>query len=484
MKRMRRTLLVCATLAGCHGSSDGWSAVTGTLVDTYVTETGDVSQPWGPKAVKISAICPGPDAWTTIPGNIDESGRFTIPNVPSRDCFVRMDKQVDNSWPVFFLADVPHMVLGTVRLGRPEAEEAVQPTTLGIDADQMSAWAPDDELDLFSLGGGVSDYGIERSGSPIDVGATSLQGFSVDMSRLSNPHLVDGTRGDHLFVAHLTNRHPEVDPAVAKTSITYLAIAEVLRPEAPAQHDGQDSGVTGSFEAPGPATPIKLDLRMGPFYNEAKHVNPIAHHEGYTLAAYAEPAGPRRTSRGASPLLLFGDYVPKGGLPIDFPATASIANPYPSGWTPRLYAWSDYSVPFLPDNFRFTIGRFAPLTELAGQPLDWKITPPRQLTIDGIDVSVPGQHGGPTSVLRWQAPPEGARSYMVEVYRQDASGQWPLVAVLGTDQTSLRFPPGVLDNAAPWVASVTAFDNQALDAPNTPPPRGAYATAVTAVLVP
>jgi hypothetical protein len=481
-KRSAGLLLCAALVAGCHGA-DGWDALTGTVVDTYVTETGDVPVPWGPKDVSLSAVCPGADDWTTIAGTIDEVGAFTIPHVPSRDCYLRMLKAGDGSWPVFVLAAVPRIDMGTVHLGRPDAEQASQPTPLAIDADPMSPWAAGDELDLFSLGAGASDHALEQSGGAIDVGASSLQGYSVDLSQRSNAHLVNGGRGDHLFVSHFTTKHAELAPDIAKhASILYSGLEEVLRPEPPSQRDGESARVSGGF-APVRSTPVTLDWRMSAFFNEARHVHPQARGEGHFVSVHADPSGPRRSTDDDLPNLLSTGYK-TDKLTLDFPFTAALANPFPAGWTIRVSVWSEYSVSWLPGDVRAGIATYGPLSELTGQPLDPKITPPREPSIDGNSVWDPGRRSGLTPLLRWQAPPESAHLYSVSIHQQDPSGRWLVAAAFVTSETFVRFPPGVLQPGTPWVAFIFAHDNRSLAAPNAVPSRGAYATTVTALLTP
>jgi hypothetical protein len=475
-------LLVCAAMAGCHGEG-GWDRLTGSVVDTYVTDHGDVPRPYGPAEVRLSTLCPGPDGWTTVAGTIDEAGAFTIAGVPSHDCYLRMDTLPDGRrWPVFFRAAVPRLELGSVHFGRPDAEAASQPTPLEIDAAPMSPWAANDELELFSLGAGAFGYGLEHLGQAPAVGATSLDAFSVDVAQLARPQLVDGGRGDQLIITHLTRRKAELDPDLArKTSLPYDGIEEVLRPQPPSQHDGESARVTGGFEAV-PATSVALDWRMSAFFVQARHVNPQAQAEAHFLSVNADPSGASRTTNDDLPLLIFSGFQ-ADRLTLDFPFTVSMANPFPTGWTPRVSAWSDYSVSWVP-NIPADIGTYGPLSELAGQPLDTTITPPRRLTIDGQLVTDPGLHSGPAPTLRWSAPPEGARLYMVTIREQDSSGGWPIAAVFVTDETEVRFPPDLLLPAVPWVAYVTAYDHRSLASPNVLPSRGAYATAVTALLLP
>jgi hypothetical protein len=95
-----------------------------------------------------------------------------------------------------------------------------------------------------------------------------------------------------------------------------------------------------------------------------------------------------------------------------------------------------------------------------------------------------GRRSGLTPLLRWQAPPEGAQLYSVAIYQQDPSAGWLTAAAFVTTETFVRFPPELLQPATPWVAFITAHDHRSLSAPNALPSRGAYATTVTALLLP
>jgi hypothetical protein len=62
MQRRRLWVVVYAALAavGCGGAPAGPSDVTGTFVDTFITERGEVRLPGGPGEIELAALAQMP----------------------------------------------------------------------------------------------------------------------------------------------------------------------------------------------------------------------------------------------------------------------------------------------------------------------------------------------------------------------------------------------------------------------------------------
>jgi hypothetical protein len=478
---VNRRILVAALsawipFAGCGSprQADGWAQLTGTVVDTRITETGDVPDPYGPDDVHLSVVCPGPHAWSTIAATIDQQGAFTVTDVPSRDCYLKMEKQFEGSWPVFVRAATDHIDLGGLYLGRADVAVATQPSVLEIDSDRMTAWHPNDELDLFSLGAGVTAYGIEKQANmaPAD-GDTALRGFAVDLTKLPDARVVDGDRGDHLYVTHFRR---------TMLPVPYDSIEETLAAPAPALQEGQSAAISDPFQT-GSTTDVRIDWRETAFFAQRTNVNPQAHVDVDYIAIYADPAGPRRTTDGPLPVLMFSGFRPGDVTPADVPFTAPIVNPYPASWTPRYCAESVYSFDWLPPDVKESIVSCGTAAATIG-PVVPAITPPRHLQIDGKDIAHPFQQSGPAPTLRWDPPPEHASMYTVTIRQQAPDQTWPIIGAIVTDLTAVPFPPGLLAPDQPWVATVTAFAHASLAAPSREPGNESFAAAVSARLMP
>jgi hypothetical protein len=317
----RRSWVFALALAlGCD-SAAGPSDLTGTIVDTHLTERGEEPWPFGPDDVELAAVVPEADGtWTTIAGMVDRMGTFRVPQVPGGDYYLRMRKAGFDSWPVFIHASARTFDLGALYLGRPDAEEPTGPTPLTVNATGLAAWETSLRLGLFSLGAGSADHDLDEAAVTLPApGATTLQGFTIDVSLLSRPGLVDGSVGDTLFLTqHTVLKH---------NGLPYWSLVRALQADSFSQADGEPVAISGTF------LPAKVDRQLvswdlGSLARATKDVNPSASEGIHGLLFYADPAGPRRTSSSPSPLLMSTGIDGQKSPNSDFPFNLAFGNPY------------------------------------------------------------------------------------------------------------------------------------------------------------
>lgn len=322
-----------------------------------------------------------------------------------------------------------------VVLGRRDVE--VAPTSLIIEADDMNAWERGDALSLWSTGAGLDVYLPEGGGVPA-VGDTTL-GMGITVGRV-----VDASRGDTLWVAHLEQR------PLPGTSGHYRALTEAFK------------GPSASFEVEGQySTSFTWNLKV--FEELAPEVTdaPLAATHSLEIRTL-----PDRVPEGVltrAPLLAEVRGLDSNGL-TSVSTRVEHGNPY-RGWTTNadliVAVEVQHRASYLTDDGRGleAIGRVGVLESQADfQARDGTqvvITPPRNVLVDGRPA-----RGGTLTVssrptVSWDEPATGrAQHYEVSV----AGGAKTVV----TRERSLRLPPGLLEPGAEQVLVVRAVQTAAV----------------------
>src|SRR5262249_5924589 len=133
-----------------------------------------------------------------------------------------------------FIATAERVIdLGRVVGGRPDGAKITKsPTNLVLDATGLTAYVDGDTLEIFSLGGNTWDILDGYAQMPIAAGSTTLTAFTVDLSQLTFPGLIDGGKGDKAVITHVTQ-------AMA-SGIPYTTLSQVLTLPSVTMTDGQD----------------------------------------------------------------------------------------------------------------------------------------------------------------------------------------------------------------------------------------------------
>ena len=109
-------LCIILSLAGC-----GDEAVTGTLIDTHVTDTGDVQRIHDASTASVAVEVTGDDGTVTrIEGTVAKDGTFVVPDVPEGPYRIESTAtRIDGTTYSFdYLTSVRSLDLGGVHAGR------------------------------------------------------------------------------------------------------------------------------------------------------------------------------------------------------------------------------------------------------------------------------------------------------------------------------------------------------------------------------
>jgi hypothetical protein len=487
--RIASTLLPLA-VAACSGEpserppSKPASDVTGMLVDIHVTESGDVLSVPDSSLFDIVALVPDNSGrWAEILGELSEDGSFRIPAVPEATYYLRIIEAFGSGTlsPRYIVTSERSLDLGRVYAGRADAEGIDSPATqLILDADGLAPWQDQDTLELFSLGAGASGALVPVAGTqPPANGATSLNGYAVDLAQLVARKRIDGGAGDR---AYITQR---VAHGVPDTPGFYRSVGKVLEPAPFTVVEGEAQNISGSFEdVPQKTVTISFDVPAFEALAGAVHATATMTSQDFNILV--EPSGAERATATVTPTLLH--LTATAGTPV--PAL-DYGNPFPSGWAEVSGASLQYAVVHtLPGNVTKThvdsIGVSGPPSEMLDAALKPSLGPPLDVTIADKPTSGTIDGVGAAPTVRWSPPSLGTPAiYTVTIRRLDPMGGLTrTVASFWTNETSLAIPPGLMAPGAFYYVRVGTGGQWN---PKSPFKRGntsAFAAAVTGVVSP
>jgi hypothetical protein len=434
------------------GTVTNGGAVTGRSYDTYVNGRSEVLMPHGPDDFAVAAFIPQASGeFTEMAGTVAMDGQFTIPGVPPGPYYLRYRQPVDLHLGGLFVVTSERTVdFGSRIGGRLDAGFAtIRPTTLVIDADGLSPWNDNDSLDFFSLGARAFTLGLQFRGAQAPrQGDTSLRAFSVDVSLIDQPGLVDGDKGDSAVITQFVRR--------TSGHYGYAAVTRAFTPAPFSQANGQEVRISGTFhEAASQAT--TLDYRGTQFAALADEVFPGAEVK-QTIDVWADPGTPDGESLSRSAFLVSGSFDASTQGAVDESITLEFGSPLPSDWT-MVEAHAAFSVSSPSDNVLFgEVSIRTPLSLLNG-PMTPMIGPPRNVRINGRPAQVGVGGTGVTPTISWDAPAIGTASvYFVSILQFDGHG-WLGRAGFFTQERSVTVPPECLAPDFQYTVTVTARTN-------------------------
>jgi hypothetical protein len=264
-------------------------------------------------------------------------------------------------------------------------------------------------MNWYSLG---ADFAALFSG-----GVTSLQLFDPMVPAELQQFLVDGSRGDRLFVTHMANQS------------TYAAIDAVLNQPPFTLADGGTVALAGNF-VPIPADrALKFTWQVPQFQATLLSTNPTATNPSPDFSLLA--AGGILVEAGAT------------DLQHDLPLAIQYGDPFPAAW-PRqatIDLFSTVKVNNGNRQYSAEVLMVRPIEALKGA-IAPVLSGPRNVRVGGQSGLVIA-NVGTTPVVAWDPPAIGtATSYNIDVVPldQDLLQQ----VVLRTQKTSLELPSGVL----------------------------------------
>jgi hypothetical protein len=499
MHAPRRVLVLFALLA-CHHQEDGGStpatqpppggsspgnAVTGSKVDLYLGERGEVKVPVGPDRLKVAAlILQSGGGFTTVEGTVKTDGSFTIPNVPAGTYYLRVDHKYlwsEDWYPSFYVTEERSIDLSDIDQGRPDVAVATpgRPTNLVIDATGLSPYQSGDFLQIYSQGADIMESDVFWAATNLNAGDTRLFGLTIDVSKLGFANLIDGSKGDTAIFSHLTRRVPEMDEP-----INYRAVADVLTPSPFTVRDGQTVNITGAFKDV-PQRDLTVTWNLTEFAALAEEASAGSKVDDHRVYLFADPGGADRLLSGSfSADLLTGSVG--GGDERDQSFHLSYGNTFPASWP----VTASFSTSFLPswDNGEVvaTVGVVMPLASATEGAIVPVISPPRALQINGQPAQGALAGIGETPTIAWEPPTRGTpRVYFVSVNQKKAgSDYWDEVINFYTEGRSVTVPPGYIQAGTSTYVSVRARTNHDQRLPNRRSALNAFASTVSGPLMP
>jgi hypothetical protein len=456
------------------------SDVKGTIIDTHVIESGDITSFRGAMQFEIAALVPNEDgSFREILANIDKDGAFVIPSVPEVPYHLRFIELIGASaLPPRYVMNAPRQIdFGRVYVGRPDATEiTVEPTELDLTATGLVPWADGSFLEMFSLGSGAAGELLPTQGVfPMEM-ATDLNGYHVDTAQLLHATLVEGEKGDKAFITQLSG--------IADLTAPYRSVRRVFEPSSFTQADGVKTSLSGMFVDASPKA-RKFGIDAAAFNAFSDAVNPNATAAGKNVRVIAEPGGERATA-SLTPNLMICEALPSATLPSSF----SYGNPFPSGWTEIVttdFAFSmTHTAPTgIPKTTVVNIGQSGPVDSWEAPSVP-QLSPVVDIQVNGMPAYDTLSGIGFTPTLTFSPPSVGTPAvYIIAVRRLDPGGATTrTTAIFSTTEPTLQIPAGTLDFGYYYYFRITVRAQFDVNQPFKSGTTNAFASSLTGVLTP
>ncbi|MBZ4422451.1 hypothetical protein [Myxococcus sp. RHSTA-1-4] len=469
---------LCSECAPDDGGVPADDTVLVTNHESYHTLAGVAQRPYDMSANPPHLLVPDAGTFTRIDGTATDGG-YLFTGVPQGTTYyLRRNRTV-------VVTDARHVEIGTDLLGRPDAILTdIGVTPLELDLSNLAPWAP--------YGSAAGPSSLELVSGQLDVagdvyfydeplaGQTHVTTTQAESWNMGLPFSVfEAARGDALYV----NQLGAVDAGAlpngnALTSLTVVRSVEL------APFDFTPDGVTplplsGVMQSV-PTQALSVDWRLPEYTARAAQIHPSATPQKPLLVVEAGAHRPESGWVSYSGTLLRLE-LPTGAS-FNFTRLLSYGTPFPSTWArvgSAVYPFRYRDV--LPDgsgrtfsmSFHNMIVRDR-VEGLAAAPLRPRVTPPRGLTIDGLDANVQRQVSSPSPVVAWLPPDVGnPTGYRVALHRYDESlgygrASLQLYIHVPGSTTQVRLPPGVLLPGSIYFLLVTAMDVTGHDVKSRP----------------
>jgi hypothetical protein len=398
-----------STFTTTSGSGGAPLAITGTCLDTHVTDNGEIVAPRDPSTVSISAMTQRADGgWDTYPGTLDASGAFVIPGVPLGTSYV-MARAVGFDWVDIEVTSERSVAFTRTLPGRPDATPRAQPTTIGLQIAGSEGW---DAVGVGSVGAGVF------AAAACPAGCTDVPHY------LQFDKLIDAAKGDRTWVLHRTSKAPAltkvIDSACLLTGFTV--------------HDGVPATLSCT-PAPVPQQPLHIAWDPAAFTPAPEGVPAEA--AGSAVYLMVGPG----TQEAIPIFLLERDLTSAedgvidtfyGALDTGWPLTANFAVS-----TQRQVGsggpWVFGGVAARGPLARFTQGTLAPPLSL-----------PRDVRVNGQPAYLPLAGVGASPTISWGTPAVGTPDHYLVRLSAGAGGTIEPYGMVRTRDPQITIPPGVL----------------------------------------
>ncbi|MFP2926303.1 fibronectin type III domain-containing protein [Pyxidicoccus sp. 3LG] len=457
--------------AGCEpgdGGTPGGDTVRVTSHTRYHTLVGIAEKPEDMSANPPYLLVPDGGTFTRIDGTPTDGG-YQYAGVPQSTYYLRTGSN-------YILTDARHVELGSDKIGRSDAVlSGVDESPMQLDLSNLAPWVTygnpvvqQSWLEFvsgqLSLAGNIFFYE-----DPVD-GQTSVSSAEAWAWNLSESFpVVEAAKGDSLYVTQLGAMDAGTLPDGGA-----LTLHTVVRSLELAPFDFTPDGVTplplGGVMQPVPTRELSVEWRLSEHLAAAGQMHPSAVSGRPYLFVDGAPHRPEDGWLSYSGSLV--NLPLPAGASHTFTRRLSYGDPFPSSWA-RI-GTVDYSMSYrdvVPDGsgqlFTQSIRTLRTqdrLDDFVTAPIVPRITPPRGLTIDGLDANVQRQVGAASPVIAWQPPDVGTpTAYHVGLYRLTQSwgtyrSNFQTSLRVPGSTTQVRLPPGTLLPGSIYYVEVMAVD--------------------------
>ena len=455
--RVANTFDVLATTAA-GGSADQTFTVTptgvirGTAIDTYLTATGNVTQPEDLSNAYIGISFLNGSAWSTIEGVGRPDGTFTVTGVPSGNYWLAIAS--GGYW-----TSASDLDLGQDFLGRPDAVPAATGTTLGLNFAGLNPFASDDEIDITNPNLG-QDFDWSEN---INIGDTTFASVWDWTGPLSS-----AAKGDSWFVVQT---HSAAAGSATWRSVTMSSAALPLD-----QQDGNETDLSGRLSDTTPMT-VHMAVKGSQFAAAANQSGTGGSVHSTIVGVYSQPFSASKGSVGENEALLETKDQTPIAQDADF-GDIAIGNPFPASWTPYVSARYEANVPFTATGAATPVEVPAELylssTQMPAKdaPLTPQITPVQNVKLNGAALVQRVATPTLSPTLTWDPPTTGTPTgYRVSIYALTLTGSISTsqqVLDLFTKDHAMTIPGGVLTAGNEYFFLIRAFLTPSVDFTTAP----------------
>jgi hypothetical protein len=455
---------------------------------TSVLVTADSRFHTGVGVTVVPQNLAGRDIEILIPQGLDYERRTGTPvpgglrfdNVPEGEFYVRANR-------LYYLTTERRFDLGVNRVGRPDAvTSSFFETQSWVSFSQLAPWQNYESLNAqgTSLQLISGDVDLAASIYPAiepTAGDTSLDSPDALVQTFNGYALpvLDAAKGDRVYLNQL-NGVPSGTMPTSGLPLTYSTVVAGLHlPSFSFTPDGVSSLPVAATLQPVPTRSFSMEWRLPEFTRWRTDANPAGALSTSAFQVIPAPHGLQSGWVGYQGELL-NMYLPRGEDGV-IARRLSLGNPYPSDW--GVVGLASYSfrsaTPVVvgtrnhyPSGSITVIDR---LDHLVAGPIQPRVSPPRELRIDGVDAYASRVVGTTQPLVTWAPPRLGTpRAYSVALIR--LMGDFTSVPTtrfyVPGNRTQLRLPPGLLESGATYYLRVMADGS-----PHFEPWRAPYVSA-------
>ena len=450
------------------GAAAATRTVNGVGMITWISATGRQTLPRDFATIPVEAVVRDAAgnlvSIPAVPGTGAALGTFTITGVPRGQYTLHAGTQ-------YVVTSTSSPDLGSSHGGRPDVTRLGNHSAfLDFSLTNLAPWQAGSLLEMFSTEANDWDFGTQRAASPALGDGQTEASFTFNLADANGsgepPNLIQGSKGDHVYVAQLSN-------ATSARGLPYLAMSRVIQfPLFDTLVDGTVR-LTGAMLDVQRAKTIAIDFRGSAFRSRiVSEANPNTQLAclgcGGTFAVLGQ-AGTAKDgfyAANADPLAFTepnGIDVVTGAMAYGSPANAGLVGSWGEialvRWAGRvLYSFPGRPLASLVAGFNWTAD---PLAFAAPRVITPPISFVRDLRIDGAVAFANQALASAAPTVSWTAPSLGTPThYSIRAYEVFVSQTRP-VAIIFTPNTSFQFLPGTLQSGHQYALVVSAIDGPA-----------------------